>query len=70
MTVEEASEKELSNTIRIPIETVAEAEQQKEDTLGEALAKQQESENESKDEFFDDDFLNNFSIDFIDLDEE
>lgn len=72
LTVEEASEAESSDTIRIPIEKVAEMEQEKEDTLGEALAKQQESENESKDEFFDDDdeFLNNFSIDFIDLDDE
>ncbi len=70
LTVEEASEKEVPHTIRIPIEKVAEAEEIKEDTLGEALAKQQESE--PADEVYDNDdeeFLENFSIDFIDLDD-
>ena len=69
LTVEEASEKEVDQTIRIPIEKVAEAEEIKEDTLGEALAKQQGSESAEEVYDNDEDFLENFSIDFIDLDD-
>ena len=62
-------EKPTTNTIEIPIEQVVETMNQNEDTLGQVLAKQKETE---KTEYFDNDendFLENFSMDFIDLDD-
>lgn len=66
--MKEVFPEEVSNTIEIPIEKVAEKMNEDEDTLGEALAKQQEAE------FYDDDedeeaLLDDFSMDFIDLDD-
>ena len=60
-----------TNTVEIPIERVAEAIVEEEDSLGAALAKQKEAEQEENDEFYDDedDILENFSMDFIDLDD-
>ena len=69
ITVEEVEEKPTTNTIEIPIEQVVETMNQNEDTLGQVLAKQKETE---KTEYFDNDendFLENFSMDFIDLDD-
>ena len=63
----------ISNTVEIPIEKVAEKIAENEDTLGAALAKQKEAANEEgfldDDEDDDDDILENFSMDFIDLDD-
>lgn len=66
--MKEVFPEEVSNTIEIPIEKVAEKMKEDEDTLGEALAKQQEAE------YYDDDddeeaLLDDFSMDFIDLDD-
>ena len=62
--VVEPVEKVTSNTVEIPIEKVVEKVAEKEDTLGEVLAKQ-------KEEFYDEDedVLDDFSMDFIDLDD-
>ena len=72
--VEKTVDKVTANTVEIPIEKVAQKVAENEDTLGAALAKQREAEKEEKDateEFFDDDddMLDNFSMDFIDLDD-
>lgn len=69
--VETPSEKVTTNTVEIPIERVVEKVVENEDTLGVALAKQKEAANEEKEEFYDDDddILENFSMDFIDLDD-
>ena len=70
--VEAVSEKVTTNTIEIPIEKVVENVKQNEDTLGEALAKQVESQKEVKEEHYDnddDDFLESFSMEFSDLDD-
>ena len=59
-----------ANTVEIPIEKVVEKNAENEDTLGAALAKQKEAANEES--FLDDDdddILENFSMDFIDLDD-
>ncbi|MEE0885029.1 MAG: cohesin domain-containing protein [Faecalimonas sp.] len=62
-----------TNTVEIPIEKVVEKIAEKEDTLGAALAKQKEAANEDKEVFLDDDddddILDNFSMNFIDLDD-
>ena len=64
-----------TNTVEIPIEKVVEKIAENEDTLGAALAKQKEAANEEKEAFLDDDddddddILENFSMDFIDLDD-
>ncbi len=62
------------NTVEIPIERVVEKIAENEDTLGAALAKQKEAANAEKEDFLDDDdddddILENFSMDFIDLDD-
>lgn len=69
--VEKAPEKVTTNTVEIPIERVVQTAKEKEDTLGEALAKQMATKKEEKEEYYDDDddFLENFSMDFIDLDD-
>lgn len=58
-----------TNTVEIPIERVVEKMSENEGTLGEALAKQKEVAKE--DDYYDedDDILDNFSMDFIDLDD-
>lgn len=68
---EEPVETVTANTVEIPIEKVVEQVVSDEDTLGTALAKQQEAMKEEQEEFFDDDddILDNFSMDFIDLDD-
>lgn len=63
-----------ANTVEIPIEKVVEKIAENEDTLGAALAKQKEAANEESfldddDDGDDDDILENFSMDFIDLDD-
>ncbi len=63
--VVEPVKKESQNTVEIPVEKVVEKITEEESTLGDALAKQ-------KEEFYDDDeddVLDNFSMDFIDLDD-
>lgn len=69
--VEKTVDTVTTNTVEIPIEKVVEKVAENEDTLGAALAKQREAEKEAKEEFFDDDddMLDNFSMDFIDLDD-
>lgn len=69
--VEKVPEKVTANTVEIPIEKVVQTAKKNEDTLGEALAKQLATEKETKEEYYDDDdgFLENFSVDFIDLDD-
>lgn len=69
--VEKTADKVTANTVEIPIEKVVEKVVENEDTLGAALAKQREAEKEAKEEFLDDDddMLDNFSMDFIDLDD-
>ena len=71
VTAENAVDKVTTNTVEIPIEKVAAKVAESEDTLGTALAKQREAEKEAKEEFLDedDDILDNFSMDFIDLDD-
>ena len=70
MVIEPAT-KVTTNTVEIPIERVVEKVAENEDTLGAALAKQKEATNEDKDDFLDDDddILENFAMDFIDLDD-
>ena len=73
----EVPEKKVKNNKNKPAknknnnEKVVEKAAENEDTLGAALAKQREAEKEAKEEFFDDDddMLDNFSMDFIDLDD-
>lgn len=76
--VQEVSETQTvtTNTVEIPIEKVVKKAEESVDTLGAALAKQQEAEKEQKEkqeEYLDgdedDDILDNFSMDFIDLDD-
>ena len=69
--VEKTADKATANTVEIPIEKVIEKVAEKEDTLGAALAKQQEADKQADEEFLDDDddMLDNFSMDFIDLDD-
>lgn len=69
--IEEPVQEVTVNTVEIPIEKVVEKMTEKEDTLGAALAKQKEAAKEEQDDFFDedDDILDNFSMDFIDLDD-
>ena len=71
VTAENAVDKVTTNTVEIPIEKVVAKVAESEDTLGAALAKQREAEKEAKEEFLDedDDILDNFSMDFIDLDD-
>lgn len=66
--MKEVFPEEVSDNIEIPIEKAVEKVKEDEDTLGEALAKQQEAE------YYDDDddeeaLLDDFSMDFIDLDD-
>ena len=68
------AQEETANTVEIPIEKVVEKIAENEDTLGAALAKQKEAANEESfldddDDDDDDDILENFSMDFIDLDD-
>ena len=68
------AEEVTANTVEIPIEKVVEKIAENEDTLGAALAKQKEAANEESfldddDDDDDDDILENFSMDFIDLDD-
>ena len=69
--VEKPVEKVTTDTVEIPIEKVAEKVAENEDTLGAALAKQKEAAKEEQDEYYDDDddILDNFAMDFIDLDD-
>lgn len=62
------------NTVEIPIEKVVKEVTESSDTLGAALARQQEADKEQKEEQEeyldeDEDILDNFSMDFIDLDD-
>ncbi len=68
------AEEVTTNTVEIPIERIVEKVAENEDTLGAALAKQKKAANEEKQDFLDDDdddddILENFSMDFIDLDD-
>lgn len=64
--VVEPVEKVTTNTVEIPIEKVVEKVTEDEDTLGDILAKQKEEFYDDED---DDDVLDDFSMDFIDLDD-
>lgn len=69
--VEKSVRIEDDNEIELSIEKVVEKVTETEDSLGAALAKQKEVAKEELDEYYDDDedVLDNFSMDFIDLDD-
>ena len=68
--VEKPAQKVTENTVEIPVEKVVEKVAKTEDTLGSALEKQMKVEKEEQSEYYDDDdIMDNFSMDFIDLDD-